>query len=81
LTWSREDQTRSTWWKPLEGREPSSRKLVSAVLDPERAYLVDTDMSNNQWFDEVDPAPAWRWGERVLTQCSHILHWYGGLGG
>jgi hypothetical protein len=81
LTWSREDQTRSTWWKPLEGREPSTRKLVSAVLDPERAYLVDTDMSNNQWFDEVDPAPAWRWGERVLTQCSHILHWYGGLGG
>ena len=81
LLWSREEQARSTWWKPLAGREPSAKKLVSAVLDPERVYLLDTDMSNNQWFDEVDTRPAWRWGERVLTQFAHLLHWYGGLGG
>src|SRR5262249_51475263 len=34
LLWSREDQARTTWWKPLEGRETSPKKLVSAVLDP-----------------------------------------------
>jgi hypothetical protein len=81
LVWSREDQVRTTWWKPLAGRDPSPKKLVSAVLDPDRVYLLDTDMSNNQWFDEVDTSSAWRWSERVLTQFAEVLHWYGGLGG
>jgi hypothetical protein len=81
LLWSREEQARSTWWKPLAGREPSGAKLLSAVLDPERLYLVDMDMSNNQWFEQVDERAPWRWSERVLTQCAHLLHWYGGLGG
>ncbi|MFN0244911.1 MAG: M1 family metallopeptidase [Planctomycetota bacterium] len=81
LIWSREDQARATWWKPLSTRAPSPRKLVSAVIDPDRVYYVDADMSDNQWFEAVDDRSPWRWTERVFTQTSHVLHWYGGLGG
>ena len=81
LTWSREEQARSTWWKPLEGRELSAKKLVSAVLDPDRVYYFDKDMSDNQWFEESDEKTPWRWSERAFTQYAHLLHWFGGIGG
>lgn len=81
LIWSREDQARSTWWKPLLGRDPSTKKLLSAAVDPDRLYSCDTDMSNNQWHDKVDEVAPLRWAERVFTQYSHLLHWYGGIGG
>jgi len=81
LFWSREEQARTTWWKPLEGREVSAKKLVSAVLDPDRVYDFDKDLSDNQWFDAVDERTPIRWAERAFEQCAHVLHWYGGLGG
>ena len=81
LVWSREDQARSTWWKPLEGRGPSEHELVSAVLDPDRMYSLDRDLSDNRWYKEPDRLSAWRWAERVVTRWSHLLHGFGGLGG
>jgi hypothetical protein len=81
FTWSREDQTRSTWWKPLAGRERFTSKVASAVLDPERRYMLDRNMSDNQWHDEVDRAAPLRWSERVFEQYAALLHWWGGLGG
>jgi hypothetical protein len=81
MTWTRDEQTRSTWWKPLDRRAPSSQKLVSAVIDPERRYTFDKDLSDNQWFDAVDQAAPLRWSERVFEQYASLLHWWGGLGG
>lgn len=79
--WSVEDQRRTTWWKPLAPGETSAKKIVAAVLDPERVYYLDTDMSNNQWYDATEKVTPLRWSERVLAQYSQLLHWFGGLGG
>jgi len=77
--WSREDQNDSKWFRlPLE---PSARKIESVVIDPERVYYVDANMSDNQWYDEVDKLTPWRWTERVATQYSHLLHWFARIGG
>jgi hypothetical protein len=81
LVWAREDQAHSTWWRPLDGRAPTKRKLVSAKIDPDRRYAFDSDLSNNDWFDEVDRAAPLRWAERVFAQYLHGLHAIGGLGG
>jgi hypothetical protein len=81
LVWAREDQAHSTWWRPLDGRASTKRKLVSAKIDPDRRYAFDTDLSNNEWFDEVDRAAPLRWAERVFAQHLHGLHAIGGLGG
>jgi hypothetical protein len=72
---------RSTWWKPLEGRAPSKRKLVAAILDPQRVITLDRDFSNNQWFEATDERTPLRWSERVFTQYAHLLHALGGIGG
>jgi hypothetical protein len=81
LMWSREEQARSTWWKALEGREDSQKKLVSAVLDPERVYDFDKNLADNQWYDETDERTPLRWAERAFEQYAHLLHWFGGIGG
>jgi hypothetical protein len=41
---------RTTWWKPLEGRD-LAEEAVSAVLDPERVYEFDKNQSDNQRYD------------------------------
>jgi len=81
LLWSREDQARTTWWKPLEGREVALKKLISAVLDPDRVYDFDKNLSNNQWFDATDERTPLRWAERAFEEYAHLLHWFGGIGG
>lgn len=81
LVWAREDQARSTWWRPLEGREPTKRKLVSARIDPDRRYQFDRNLADNEWHDAVDRAAPLRWSERVFAQYLHGLHAWGGLGG
>lgn len=81
LTWTRDEQVRSTWWKPLQKRGPSREKLISAVIDPERRYSFDRDLSDNQWYEAVDHAAPLRWSERVFEQYASMLHWWGGLGG
>lgn len=79
--WSVEAQRRAAWWKPLEETGTTSAKVVSVVLDPEGVYFLDTDMSNNRWYDRTESATPLRWGERVLAQYAQLLHWFGGLGG
>jgi hypothetical protein len=81
LTWARDEQARSTWWKPLEGRPRGPKKLVAAVIDPERRYSFDKDMSDNQWYEAVDDVAPLRWSERVFEQYAALMHWWGGIGG
>ncbi|MBL8858648.1 MAG: M1 family metallopeptidase [Planctomycetes bacterium] len=81
LTWSRDEQSRTTWWKPLEGRGPLREKLRSAVIDPENRYSFDRDLSDNQWFADIDRATPVRWSERVFEQFAAMMHWWGGIGG
>lgn len=81
IVWAREDQSHSTWWKPLEGRAPGTRKLVSARIDPDRRYPFDLDLSDNEWHEAVGVAAPLRWSERVFAQYLHGLHAWGGLGG
>ena len=71
-------QQRQAW---LELQFERREKLISVEIDPERGYYIDTDMSNNQWFDTTRRSTPWRWGERVLSQYQRYLHWIGGLGG
>jgi hypothetical protein len=79
--WTLDEQRRSQWWKPIPLDARYDSKIVSAVLDPERVYYLDLDMSNNQWHEATSVATPVRWSERVWTQYAHLLHWLGGLGG
>lgn len=79
--WTVEEQRRATWWKPLEPGTSVSSKVIAAVLDPERVYFLDTDMSNNQWYARTEHTSSLRWSERVFSQYAQLLHWFGGLGG
>ncbi len=78
VLWSREEQEGTTWTR-LE--RSGANKLVSAVVDPQRSYFLDTDMSNNRWVAATEGLTPWRWGERVLSQYQRFFHWIGGLGG
>lgn len=81
ITWTRDEQSRANWWKPLAKREPAREKLVSAVIDPEHRYTFDRNLSDNQWYADVDRTAPVRWSERVFEQYATLLHWWGGLGG
>jgi len=76
--WLREEQ-QAVSWKKIEFESDS--KLVSVVLDPERGNYLDTDMSNNQWYDRSDRLAPLRWGERVLARYQRYFHWIQGIGG
>jgi hypothetical protein len=78
FVWSREAQLEQPWWRY---RAEGSRKIRSVVLDPERVYYFDEDMSDNQWYERGDVTAPVRWSERVLNQYGHLLHWYAGIGG
>ena len=79
--WSREEQlaARSTWWRLPLPDGPSEIERV--LLDPERRYYLDGNMSDNQWYAETDEVVPARWGERAFTQYLHLLHWFSSLGG
>jgi hypothetical protein len=77
-TWSREEQAQSRWLRIVHRGEA---KLVSAVLDPERSYQLDGDLSNNRWYDATDDVAPLRWTERAFNRYLHLLHWQAGLGG
>ncbi|MFT5152223.1 MAG: hypothetical protein ACI841_002214, partial [Planctomycetota bacterium] len=77
--WTREAQLNSNWWRlPVESR---TEKVQSVIVDPDRLYYLDENMSDNQWFEEVDHTTPLRWGERILTQYSQLFHWYSSIGG
>ncbi len=77
--WTREQQEGSMWWRlPIEA---GSAQIEAVVLDPQRAYFVDTNMKDNQWFRSHKSPRSLRWSERAFTQYSHILHFFSTLGG
>lgn len=79
MTWERIDQDGNNWWRlPLE---PGKEKIRSVVLDPERLWFLDANMSNNQWFSKQDEVAPLRWAERALTRQSHLFHWFSSIGG
>lgn len=79
--WTREQQLESTntWWRlPIV---PGPTPIERVLIDPERRYYLDTDMSDNQWYRYKDAVVPARWGERAFTQYVHLLHWFSSLGG
>jgi len=66
----------ATHWLSIE--VSGKKKLVAVVIDPERTYFIDTDMSNNSWFDATDRVAPWRWTERIFERYVHVLHWQAG---
>ena len=77
--WTREMQEGAKWWRlPIE---PGATKVRSVIVDPERLYFLDRDMSDNQWYADSDTSVSWRWAERVLVQYQHVLHWFASTGG
>ncbi|MEL6904004.1 MAG: hypothetical protein AAFP22_01275, partial [Planctomycetota bacterium] len=77
--WTREEQQTRNWWRlPLA---PGDARIESVILDPERQWYFDADMSDNQWFDAPDRLAPRRWGERALSRSSWILQWFMSVGG
>jgi hypothetical protein len=77
-TWTREEQQGSAWLKlELEDRP----ELAAVVLDPDRRYWLDLDLSDNSWYAQRDGLVALRWSERVFNRWLHLLHWQAGIGG
>ncbi len=78
IIWRREHQLVQPW---LTVSLEDEHKLTAVVIDPDRKYYFDTNMSDNQWFAEGDQVAPLRWTEKVLNQYGHLLHWYAGIGG
>ena len=78
FVWTREEQ-QANRWKRLEF--PGTKRIVSAVMDPERDWYIDTDMSNNQWYNKSDEVAPLRWGERAFSGLSFALQFTMGIGG
>lgn len=77
--WTREAQANETWWQlPIE---PGEKKIRQVLLDPERSYYIDANMTDNQWYDREDEVVPLRWAERSWARYTHLLHWYSTLGG
>ncbi len=76
--WSRAEQLERPWKK---FRAENKQKVKAVVLDPDRQYYFDRNMSDNQWYAEGDEVAPLRWAERVLNQYGHLNHWYAGIGG
>jgi hypothetical protein len=76
--WSREEQERARW---LRIELAGERKLSAVLLDPDRRYYLDADMSNNRWFAESDAVAPLRWTERAFQRFAQLLHWLAGIGG
>ena len=60
---------------------PGQEKVASVVIDPERLWFLDKNMSNNQWFMEKDELAGARWGERAAARASSMLQWFMAVGG
>ena len=77
--WTREMQMEKRWWRlPIT---PGPKKIASVVIDPERLWFLDRNMSNNQWFSKPDRLAPLRWGERAMTRSSNVLQWIMAAGG
>jgi len=78
FVWSREEQGESAW---LRRELLSEVKLEAAVLDPDRRYWLDADMSDNQWYAARDCRTPVRWSERTFAQLARYLQWFARFGG
>ncbi|MBI1382583.1 MAG: hypothetical protein GC161_16020 [Planctomycetaceae bacterium] len=78
FTWTREQQLDRGWFR---WSQTGASELVSAVLDPERTYQLDTDQSNDRWYKASDDVAPWRWAERAGSQFLRQLHFQAGIGG
>lgn len=77
--WTREMQGEKRWWRlPIL---PGPKKIASVIIDPERLWFLDRNMSNNQWFAKPDKLAPLRWGERAMTRSSNVLQWIMAAGG
>ena len=82
FTWTREEQAESRWTRrEFEGYDKIVAVEVDPKIDGDRRWYLDTDMSNNQWFDAVDEVAPLRWSERVFGRIVQNLHWHMGIGG
>ena len=78
FVWTRAEQLSKRW---LRTKVVDTRRLVSAEVDPDGGYWLDTNRSNNAWYDEHDRIAPVRWAERAFTQLCQRLHGQKGLGG
>ncbi|HUR28047.1 MAG TPA: hypothetical protein VM509_07665, partial [Planctomycetota bacterium] len=78
VRWTREEQRKSRW---IRYTRKTSKKCVSAAVDPDHGYFLDLDMRDNQWYAAKDVVAPWRWAERAFARAAHWLHFQGGLGG
>ena len=77
--WTREMQGEKNWWRlPLAA---DARKVTSVVIDPERLWFLDRNMTDNQWFAERDKLAPSRWGERAAARAASVLQWFMAVGG
>lgn len=76
--WTRDEQLERRWKRIVV---ESPQRLVSAELDPDDGYFLDTDLSNNQWFEAADARVPLRYTERVFNQLAQQFQWQKGLGG
>ena len=54
-------------------------KVKYAQVDPERVFLVDSDLSNNSAVVKAEPAGALRWSARVLFWTQNLLQFAAAL--
>lgn len=80
FTWTREEQLARAWQR-TRFELPRDRRVEAVVLDPERRYYFDRDMSDNQWYAERETVAPLRFAERALVQYQHLLHWFASVGG
>ncbi len=77
--WTREMQGEKNWWRlPMAA---DARKVTSVVIDPERLWFLDRNMTDNQWFAERDKLAPSRWGERAAARAANVLQWFMAVGG
>jgi aminopeptidase N len=78
VRWTREEQQKSAW---MRYTRTTTKKCVSAAVDPDRGYFLDLNMRDNQWHEAKDVVAPWRWAERAFARAAQWLHFQGGLGG
>lgn len=64
-------------WVEFTYEGPSRVKF--AQVDPERVFLVDSDLSNNSRLAKADPAGALRWSARLLFWTQNLLQFAAAL--
>ena len=78
IVWTRAEQEEKRW---LRLERSNAERLVRASVDPDAGYYLDTDRSNNDWYEASDRIAPVRWAERAFTQLCQRLHWHKGIGG